>query len=359
MKEKSCKVLPYKTIAVNGSTFLMYRKGALFISNDGGANIDFLANLPLKGKKKLFTRSRLLTRLFRLEPRAASIIDEKRYMISYAGKIYVVDAESKSIQTDFDFRPGMNNPLSFTKVDAVPGFDDGIYFGEYFSNNNQEEVCIYRRTSEEWKKVFAFPKGAIYHIHGIVADRKRRCLYVLTGDEDHESAIWEAKNNFTEVTPILRGKQQYRSCVAFPWNEGFLYATDTAREHNWVYRVWQNNGNWETDNVVQLPGPCIYGIKIGDYCYFATSVEPDESVGSFRYRFTYRLGKGIRERKTHIIRVDSKGNAETVFHAKKDLWPMLLFQFGNCMFPSVEKTNKLIICPISVYKYDGKTIVYE
>ena len=41
---------------------------------------------------------------------------------------------------------------------------------------------------------------------------------------------------------------------------------------------------------------------------------------------------------------------------KKDLWPMLLFQFGNCLFPDVELDDELLVCPQSVKRYDGKTV---
>ena len=44
-----------------------------------------------------------------------------------------------------------------------------------------------------------------------------------------------------------------------------------------------------------------------------------------------------------------------MFKAKKDWFPMLLFQFGNFLFPQME-TDRLIVTGQSVSKLDGKTV---
>lgn len=357
MHTKNAKVINYKTLAVDDKRYLLYRKGNIYFSEDAGKTVEIVGGIPITGIKKIFTKFRVTTRLFRLEPRATSIVSPEEFLISYSGKIYYVNVLNKTINDEFCFREGMNNPLTFTSVEDVEGFTSGIYFGEYFSNNNHDEVSIYRRTEAVWSKVYTFPKGEIYHIHGIVPDKKRKCMYILTGDANNESAIWEAKRDFQYVKPILRGEQAYRSCVAFPVRNGILYATDTSREQNYLYYAEEKNENWNKKIICEMPGPCIYGNKFKDEYYFATSVEPDDTLSDTRFRFTYKLGKGVKDRYTYIVKCNDAGKINTVMKFKKDFLPMLLFQFGNCLFPECINTNNIVISPMSVKKYDGKTIV--
>lgn len=349
--------LNYKTLAVDGKTFLLYRKGYIYAGYQNGQEIVKLAKLPAPWIKSMLSKLRLTTRLLRLEPRCACVLGNDCFLVSYSGSMYRVDLKNKKIKHEFSFRSDMNNPLSITRVFGVEGFDDGEYFGEYFSNNSDEEVCIYRRFKGRYNKVYAFPMKTIYHIHGIVADKERGCLYVLTGDKDEESAIWEARDRFNSVKPILKGQQKYRACVGVPFHKGLLYATDTSREQNYIYYARQREGGWAVDEVAKLPGPCIYGISLGKKHYFATSVEPDDTVGERRFRYTYKLGKGVSDRYTHIIEVDETLRSREIFRAKKDWLPMLLFQFGNCLFPVIENYDKLVVCPISVVGKDGKTLI--
>lgn len=349
--------LDYKTLAVDGSTFLLYRKGCIYVSYHNGELIEYVAKLPISREKMLLSKFRLTTRLFRLEPRCACVLGEGRFLISYSGGIYRIKLEGKCIEQEYSFRKNMNNPLSITRVFGVAGFDDGEYFGEYFSNNSNEEVCVYKRTDGKYEKIYSFPPKTVYHIHGITADKVRNCLYVLTGDKDNESAIWEVRDHFNSVKPILIGRQKYRACVAFPYKSGILYATDTSREQNYLYYAEENNGMWSTEIVDKIPGPCIYGTSVGGDYFFATSVEPDDTLSERKFRYTYKLGKGVSDRYTHIIKVDRELNTSEVFRAKKDMLPMLLFQFGNCLFPAMENADQLVVCPASVCKFDGKSVM--
>ena len=42
--------------------------------------------------------------------------------------------------------------MSFCEINNLNGFEDGIYFGEYFKNPNFREINIYGKTnSYDWK----------------------------------------------------------------------------------------------------------------------------------------------------------------------------------------------------------------
>ena len=340
----------YKMLAIHKGKALLYHKGKLYTQDIYSENKPkLLLALPISAKRKLPVRFRLTERLLRLEPRIAMWIDGDNFLLSCAGRIYLVNVQERKLTEELQLRPRMYNPLMFARE-----ANGNVLFGEYFSNNDQEEVCIYERENGKWNKVYSFPAGAIYHIHGLVVDENR--IYILTGDEDKESAIWYTEDHFRSVELLIGGSQKCRACVAFPYQEGLIYATDTPLEQNNLYILKRINGKWVNEALCEMPGPCIYGTVRRNGYYFATSVEPDASLSSRRYRFSYKLGKGVKDRYTHIIQCTKDGKIKDVAQFKKDIWPMLLFQFGNCLFPDADLDEKLLVCPQSVKKYDGKTV---
>lgn len=340
----------YKMLAIHDGKALFYHKGKLYTQDiRKEKKPQFLLELPISAKRKAMMRFRLVERLLRMEPRLAVSIEGGNFLLSCAGKIYRVDPRRKELAEELQLRTRMNNPLMFAKKE-----NGNILFGEYFSNNDYEEVCVFERDAGNWKKVYSFPAGTIYHIHGIVVEGEK--IYILTGDKDNESAIWFTQNGFDHVEMLVGGSQKYRACVAYPFQEGLIYATDTPLEQNYLYYLRRENGTWVNDVLAEMPGPCIYGTIRRDGFYFATSVEPDASLGDMRYRFSYKLGRGVKDRYTHIIRCTKDGNISEVAKFKKDLWPMLMFQFGNCLFPDAGKDDVLLVCPQSAKKYDGKTL---
>lgn len=341
----------YKTMAICGENALVYRKGALYRQKIGDKEkASFLCELPLSGVKRILAKIRLSERLLRLEPRVAITLDNDYFLLSCAGKIYRINVKSGELVCEFQLRKAMNNPLAFTRDSK-----GRILFGEYFSNNDHEEVCIFERDNGVWKKVYAFPPNTIYHIHGIVADEDD--YYVLTGDDDSESAIWKTSDHFKNLHKVVGGKQEYRACVAFPYKSGLVYATDTPLKQNQLSYLDCSVPQPKSEFLYEMPGPCIYGREINGVFYFATSVEPDARYAdTMRYRFTYKLGESVKDRYVHIISMTSDGTIEDAMQMKKDIWPMLLFQFGNASFPETIDNDAVVMTPISVKKYDGKTV---
>lgn len=340
----------YKMLAMHDGKALLYHKGKLYTQDmRKETEAKYLLDLPLSAKRKAMIRFRPIERLLRMEPRLAIVIEQNNFLLSCAGKIYCVDIQKKELTEELQLRSRMNNPLMFAKKE-----NGNILFGEYFSNNAHEEVCVFEREAGKWNKAYCFPAGSIYHIHGIAVDGNK--IYIMTGDEDKESAIWYTQDNFEHVEMLAGGSQKFRACVAFPYQGGLIYATDTPLEQNYLYTLQQKNGKWTQNVVGKIAGPCIYGTARRDGFYFATSVEPDASLSDMRYRFSYKLGKGVEDRYTHIVHCTRDGHVSEVVKFKKDFWPMLLFQFGNCLFPDSGLDEELLICPQCVKRFDGKTI---
>ena len=349
----------FKPLSIGEQYCLSYRKGKLYTHLLITDKPTYFGSLPMTKKQIILSNLRLTERMFRLEPRMAMAINEGKYLISFCGAIYCADIHTGTIICEHKYRQGMNNAMNFCKIEGINGFDNCIVYGEYWGNVARDDVSIYSRRGEKWEKSFTFPKGTIQHIHGLIADKYRNCVLILTGDKDDESGIWMAKNNFNEVEPILIGSQRYRACVAFPVAEGILYATDTPLEKNVIAIVTKETDGWRERVLYDMPGPCIYGVEFEGKYVFATSVEPDSRIQGIRYWFTYRLGHGVKDRHSHIIIGNINEDFIDAIVFKKDILPMLLFQFGNVQFPSGEMKNSIVMYPVSVWKYDGNTVLYN
>lgn len=355
---KKVTILSKHKLICCSSKYCLYSNGpVLYVSTGLGEKERYINVIPVGGVRRIIGRSKLIARLLRLQVRCGIFVNETLALISYKGAIYYVDCTTGEIRQEHRFRAEMNNPLSFTKVSDVAGFDDGIYYGEYYLNKHKKDVNIYRRSEDgHWDCVYTFLPGSIYHIHAIVPDKYNDCVYVLSGDEDSESGIWRCKNGFSEVEPLIKGSQSFRACVALPMAKGIIYATDTPLEQNYLYLYdYQSK---KAKKIMEVDGPCIYGRCISEHeLIFATSVEPDSRIKGIGYNFTYKLGDGVKNRYTHLYyvsTVDGDIKCVDVFQAKKDCFPMGAAQFGTLHFPT--GTNQCIVVGQSIKKYDNKTL---
>ena len=350
----------HKPLCMTSKGILTYHFGNLYLYNIHTNTTMKICSIPISPIIKLIGRFRLLERIFRIEPRMATTLSEDNVVFSYQGKMYNINICSGRIVKEIKFERKMNNPLSIVRISGIKGFDDCIVYGEYIGNNLKGPVAIYARSLNvcNWRKVFEFGANTIRHIHNIIPDSFRDCVYILTGDSDDESGIWIAKNNFSDVNPLLMGLQKYRSCCAFSIPEGLIYATDTPTEQNYICLLKQTHGGWESKILVEISGSCIYGTKFKDKYVFSTTVEPDSNLRGIRYKLSYRLGLGIKSWYSNIYMGDTKNGFRIVESIKKDLFPMWACQFGNIFFCQ-DCEESVYAYPIAVLRSDGNLVVIE
>lgn len=351
----------YKLLCQSQAGCLFYRRGRLYFSEALHQPPRQIVELTGSFAKKVLSRIRLSERLLRLEPRFAVPHDDG-FLLSWNGAMHFVDVKTGERRKLHTYRPGMNNPLGITRLQNIPGFTDGYVYGDYWGNSKKEAVCVYRMQQFEAECVWSFLPEQILHIHALTPDTKNARVLICTGDQDAESGIWEAREDFKVVKPVLQGAQCYRTCAAYPTDGGILYATDTPLEDNGIYLY--NEENKELQKLHDMPGPCIYSKRVvrqgrPDLFVFATSVEPDSALPSWRYKLTYRLGPGVKSRWVSLIAGDPCRGFRTVARLKKDWLPMVLFQFGNSTFPDTPADGPLLCTPTSVKRYDGKTVQIE
>lgn len=303
-------------------------------------------------KERWIGRMKPLFRLLRLGIRAAIALNDDIILLSVGNYIYELDLLSGILSNGYFCGTGIR-PLIFTKIKDITTFEDGIYFGGYLNNKDKNPVAVYRRISQDdWMPIFTFPSGEINHVHCIVADKFRSCVWIYTGDFDNASAIWQVNNGFKDVKRFLSGKQIYRGCVVFPLPEGLLYATDTPFADNYIFLL--DPQTKELKKLYSIDGSCIYGCKWQDKYVFSSTVEGDgRNTSKMEFYFGRKNGVGIKNNRIHLYIGNTNIGFEEVFQLKKDLFPYYTFQFGVFKFPyGYNSTDTLYFQPISTKKYD-------
>jgi hypothetical protein len=346
---------------VDEVSIIVSKRNKIFIYNLEKKTNFFLVYLPQSVFTNVLSSFNLTNRLLRLGVRKAIKISTEIVLVVFNNSFYEININKRSFVKVFDIVRG-NRPLNITEVKAISNFDDGFYFGEYFENFENKPVNVYKRFEDStWGIVFTFPENTIEHVHNIIADPLNDCLWILTGDFGNAAAIFMAKNNFEEVVPILLGKQEYRSCVAFPTDRGLLYATDSQFEQNSIRLLRKNGEKWISEFISNVNGPVIYGCKVNSDFFFSTSVEGDGlSKGRIMKYLDTKRGLGVVEDYSHII----GGNLDEGFNVldkfKKDRFPFILFQFGNILFPEGDNmSNKLITFCIGLVSRDLTLTIYK
>ena len=301
----------------------------------------YLFNIDIPIWKYILIKLRLCQRLLRTDIRAAIVYKDKLYY-SLSGCLYRYDLMHGKQKKELTFRSGMRAPLGLTYIKNINGFDDQICFGEYFSNKEKYSVNIWSNRNGKWEVVYSFPERTVRHIHGIIADRYRDCVYILTGDNDKESAIWKAENNFGSVQKCIWGDQQSRCCVLQPRKDCIIYATDSEYEQNKLYMIDMKKGNESERRIIcDLDGSVIHGyIFDEDNLYFSTTVEPNKG--------------GIHTNNVTVYRLDRYLKLNKIISDKKDGYNLKYFQYGFADI--IKKNGMLYVNFVSTQKYDG-TIV--
>lgn len=344
-----------KPLFYDGSGLVVSKKNRIFLLLEDGSE-EFLAALPVSFYSKLLMSLRLLARVFRLEVYSSAIHGDT-YYFCFEAKLYSYNKSTKKLVFEMIFERG-HGPLKFCCIDGLKGFDDTVYFGDYFGNHDCKATSIYKRHQPgQWEKCYTFQEGVINHIHGLVKDSSNHCIWILTGDYGTSFGIYRATLDFSVVEPILIGDQKYRSCVAFPTADGLLYATDSHLEKNSIRILKNMNGSWISEEITTINGPVIYGTELLDYFIFATSVEPGVKKSNIVLTLLARdIGPGIINNQVEIVAISKSNHEITILEVNpKDSFPARLFQFGSACFPSnAFRSNRLTTYYTATKNHEGQ-----
>lgn len=368
IKNIKMKIEYYKTLKsavplcfISEKELLIAKNNKLYLYNIEKDKNEFILELDSGFIKKNISEIKLVQRLLRLGVRYAIPITDENVLIVFNFNFYELNIRIKQIRKTFTLPRG-NRPLNISKVENITGFDDGLYFGEYFENLDRTAVNIYKRNSDQnWQIVFTFPEDTIEHVHNIIPDPYNDCLWLLVGDFDKAAGIWKATNNFQTVEPIVIGKQDYRACVAYPTKEGLVYATDSQLEKNSIRILKKKKDIWESEFIKEVNGPVIYGCKVNDDIFLSTSVEGDSlGKGKIMQFLDRQPGPGILTNKSVIIGGNLNDGFNVIHENIKDRWPFILFQFGVMIFPTGNNnSDKLVLYNIAVKSNDLNTSIFN
>jgi hypothetical protein len=299
-----------------------------------------VASFHPEWRRWLSVRNGLTARLFRDGFHALAVLPSGGLVAAVPGAIVTLHPGETEFRTTHTIVRG-TRPLHIT---AVPG--GTIYWGEYFDNPVRDEVHIYASTDAgaTWSVADTFPKGAIRHVHNIVHDPWRDCLWILTGDYGDECRVLRATCDLSRIEAVLQGQQQARAVAAIPTADGLYFSSDTPLEHNYIYRL---DLRGELVQVAPISCSSIYGCRVGNRVFFSTMVEPSE-VNRDRYVRIYG-GTGVFPKAWHLL-----------LGWQKDLWPMGLFQYGNAFMPDGNNTTPfLALTTVAVQSDDMVTSLYS
>jgi hypothetical protein len=150
-------------------------------------------------------------------------------LIQYDG-IYRFDGTGSVARKVFDFqRDNIMGPLKNGFVtDERTG---NVYWGEY-NINRPYRVKILRGTNDgnKWEVCYRFPLGRIRHVHSIVPDYYRDCLWICTGDNDEESGLFFTRDDFKTVQQFNGGDQSWRMVSVIPKENALFWGSDAGQD---------------------------------------------------------------------------------------------------------------------------------
>lgn len=284
------------------------------------------------------SRWRLPGRLFRDGFHALAVLSSGDLVAVVPGAIITLPQGEKEFHISHTVLRG-TRPLH---IAVTP--NDSLFWGEYFDNQQRDEVHVYTSTDRgmHWEVAYTFPKGAIRHVHNIVYDAWQDCLWVLTGDNGSECRILRAACDFRNVETILSGRQQARAVALLPTRDALYFSSDTPLERNYVYRL-DRRGNLRT--IAALSSSSISGCQVGDSIFFSTMVEPSQA-----------------NPETNVCLYGSRDGVTwpRVLAWQKDRWPMGLFQYGNAFLPDgINQSGLLAVATVAVKRADLETTIWQ
>lgn len=313
-----------RVLYIEGLTIYAQIGNRLCSSKDNGETwMSYQVRLPESAR----TFSKLHARVTRRGIHCLNVLKDKTLLLLAKGAFYKYDIASGTLERSFSILRG-SRPLF-----VCQNQDGDLFWGEYFRNPARDEVNIY--TSEDcaktWHIKYTFKKKSIRHVHGIFYDPYDNMLWVTTGDEDQENAIWVTNNRFRTLETVIGGTQQSRAIQLIFTKDHVYYGTDTPYEINRICRIDKRTGKMET--LADVDGSVYWGCKIDGALFFSTAVEPGR-INRSRYASIWGSGDG-----THWKRIEKY---------RKDIWPMKYCQIGQLYFPQGEnKTDYLFFTPIA------------
>lgn len=304
----------------------------LYESNDDGYTWSILYDFNIYQFHNLLKRSSLFHRLFRKGIHHL-VIDESIMVAIVDNYSYYSFQKSEFIKIG---KINGSRPLNLC-VD-----NNAFYYGEYRKNEERSIVSVWKWQPGQlgWNPCWQF--NNIRHIHGVFSDPYTNSIWVTTGDDDFECAIWQTTDNFRSIKKVIGGNQQCRAVQLLFAKEFVYFGSDTPLEKNFIYRL--NRKNCSVEKLTDVSSSVFFGTSVAGNLFFSTVVEPS-NVNLTNYCEVWRSENGY------------DWNLFSTF--RKDLFPLKYFQYGQVKFPLGNRCQtSLWISPFAT-EYHGRSLKYK
>lgn len=250
----------------------------LFVSEDGGKSFERRGKIPklddslLTKFKDLIARNRFV-RNFRKNRMVEniSVLPSGTILIVY-DQIYRSSDHGMTFESVFEFPADIVQPFPGGLATTPNG---EVYFGEYDAISRPNEITILKGENDglEWRPIYKFPLGEIFHIHSITYDKYRKGLLVATGDLNKESHLYFTNDEFQTIREIGGNSQDWRIVSLISTDEGLYWGSDNDRAGASIFR-WNFHEN-KLDSLRFIGTPSYFSTKLKDgTLVVATAHEP-------------------------------------------------------------------------------------
>lgn len=329
----------YCVLNINNKVFYAAKGYKIFKSFNSGKNWELDGTVKDVKYGLIANTSRLLARLFRAEISNLIVLQNGSRIITAKKGIFLAQAHKKIFEKTFTITRG-NRPMNICEDKHGT-----LYFGEYFSNQNRDEVHIYKSvdSGKLWNICYTFPQKMIRHIHGIFYDKYEDLVWFATGDLDGECIIGNTNDGFDTVNIFKQGGQIYRAVQLLFFKDFIIYGTDTEYEKNYIYKIDRKDGSEHC--LQELQGSVLSSCSFENYAVISTAVEPSE-VNHDIHSYIWFTQDGLQWKE--------------LYKAKKDSLHPKYFQYGSFKFPvGAIDSDKVIFSGHALEGLDNKTIIYS
>lgn len=320
----------------NGEVLWASKREVIFQSLDNGVSWQRVLSLPIPQLSRIKAQVALSRRLFRMMVNHLHWLEDRYLVVLGFGRIFCFDFDDdKALVADTPLHG--KRPLVLCKTAG-----GRLLYGEYRSNPERSAVSVWGSgdSGRTWRSECTLE--GVRHIHGVFEDPYEDLLWITTGDEDHESAIWSARPDFSDLRKVVSGGQQARAITLEFSAEKVFYGTDTPLEKNHLYSL--DRTNLVASKIAEVDGSVFHSCGAGGQMFFSTACEPSKVNLSGT---------------ASVYQVTQAGVCSLLISRPKDFWPKKLFQYGQVFLATGQEDYPEIWMTPFATTQDQKSVLWE
>ena len=251
--------------------YILSRKNVLYSTKNPSDRGSFrrFAKVPTSKVQQTLAIPRLGQRLLRyMFYNVIRLPQQTCYFVTFRDRVGLIDV-------DGHFKPvkGLERPSKFLRGCCAVDKSGGIYLGEYLSNDNRGEMCIYHLApgDDRLQVTYTFAAKQVRHIHGVFYDKFENALWCTTGDLESECRVMCSTDSFATVDIVGTGDETWRAVSLCFDQDNINYGMDAEFQQNKMFRIERKTG--ERRELGDMPGPVYYARSLDDVHLFGVTAE--------------------------------------------------------------------------------------